>query len=241
MYRLRPENIGVILVRPAIAGNIGAVARAIKNFGFKHLILVAPQASPTHPEAIARASGADDILREAAIYDDLESAASNFHYLVGTTAKKRYKQTRYFPREIAPLLTAISQQNKIALIFGPERTGLTNTETIHCHTLITIPTAPIHPSLNLSHAVAVVLYELFTQVSQGISWCMPPLASTSQLEQMYEHLMNSLEKIGFVIGGPKGHTYRVLKRLLGKIPLTEADVKIIRGICHQIDWFANQK
>jgi len=242
MHRLRLENVGVILVRPAISGNIGATARVLKNFGLSSFILVDPQTSPSHPEAIARASGATDVLEKVVVYTDLETALAPFQYVVGTTSKKRYKKARYFPREIVPLLTAISQQNKIALLFGPERTGLTNVDLNYCHTLITIPTAPTHPSLNLSHAVAVVMYELFCQaIGGGISWSMPPLATATQLEAMYGHLIQSLSKIGFVLGGKKGHTYRVLKRLFSKIPLTEADVRIIRGICRQIDWFAQQK
>jgi len=242
MHRLRLENVGVILVRPAIAGNIGATARVLKNFGLSSFILVDPQTSPSHPEAIARASGATDVLEKVVVYTDLETALAPFQYVVGTTCKKRYKKTRYFPREIAPLLTAISQQNKIALLFGPERTGLTNADLNYCHTLITIPTAPAHPSLNLSHAVAVVMYELFCQaMGGGVSWSMPSLATAAQLEAMYGHLIQSLSKIGFVLGGEKGHTYRVLKRLFSKIPLTEADVRVIRGICRQIDWFSQQK
>jgi len=238
MHRLRLDSIHVILVGPAIAGNIGATARVLKNFGVKALILVKPEVSPLHPEALARASKAQDILYNTLVFDSLEEALAPFHYVVGTTARTRYKRSIVFPREIAPVLTALSCQNKIALLFGPERTGLTNEALDMCHSLITIPTAPEHPSLNLAQAVGVILYELFCHSLTGsVSQCLPRLATSQELEAMYRHLLEALSPVGFVVGGKKGHTYRVLKRLFSKIPLTESDVRVIRGICRQIIWY----
>lgn len=238
MHRLRLDSLHVILVRPAVAGNIGATARVLKNFGVKTLILVKPEVSPLHPEALARACKAQDILYKAAIFDSLEQALAPFHYVVGTTARRRYKRNMVFPREIAPFLTALSCKNKIALLFGSERTGLSNEALDMCHSVMTIPTAPEHPSLNLAQAVGVVLYELFCHTLTGsVSQCLPRLATSQELETMYSHLIEALSPVGFVLGGRKGHTYRVLKRLFNKMPLTASDVKVMRGICRQIIWY----
>ncbi|RKX64244.1 MAG: hypothetical protein DRP41_05110 [Thermodesulfobacteriota bacterium] len=242
MYSLKLDSFHVVLVAPAIAGNIGATARILKNFNINSLILVNPLASPLHPEALAHAKGAKDILSQASVFQDLRDAIAPFHYIVGTTARIRHKRPVLFLREILPFLTSLSQQNEIALVFGPERTGLTNEALDLCHSIITIPTSSKHSSLNLAQAVAVVLYELYYHHLEGrVAQALPPLAKTQELDKMYEHLINSLSKIGFVLGGEKKHTYRVMKRLFNKIPLTVTDMKVIRGICHQIDWFASVK
>ncbi|MCD6320412.1 MAG: RNA methyltransferase [Candidatus Desulfofervidaceae bacterium] len=238
MHRLCLESLNVVLVHPANAGNIGATARVLKNFGVKTLILVKPKVSPLHPEALSRACKAQDILYNAVVFNSLEDALAPFHYVVGTTARARYKRSVVFPREIASYLTALSGKNKIALLFGPERTGLTNKVLDMCHALVTIPTAPEHSSLNLAQAVGVILYELFYHsLTGGASQRLPRLATSQELEAMYKHLIEALSPVGFVLGGKRGHTYRVLKRLFSKIPLTESDVRVIRGICRQIIWY----
>jgi len=242
MYSLKLDRLHVVLVAPAIAGNIGATARILKNFNIKSLVLVNPLVSPLHPEALSRAKGAKDVLYQALVFQNLRDAIASFHYIIGTTARTRYKRPALFLREILPLLTSLSQKNEIALVFGPERTGLTNEALDLCHSIITIPTSSKHSSLNLAQAVAVVLYELYYHQIEGkVSQALPLLAKTEELEEMYKHLINSLSKIGFVLGGKKAHTYQVMKRLFGKLPLTVSDVKVIRGICHQIDWFASIK
>lgn len=241
MYFLRLSKFHVILVNPAISGNVGSVARILKNFGIDKLILVNP-VFYLRSEALARATNAKDILYKAILYSSLEEALASFSYVVGTTARVRYKRTVFSPREIAPFLTAISQENDIALVFGPERTGLKNTDLDLCQAIITIPTSSKHPSLNLALAVGIVLYELFCHaLGNGISYKLPRLATSKEVEAMYAHLINSLSKIGFVLGGERGHTYRVLKRIFSKIPLTSSDIKVIRGICRQIDWYVGKR
>ncbi|HDD35381.1 MAG TPA: RNA methyltransferase [Candidatus Desulfofervidus auxilii] len=236
MYSFCLSHLHVVLVHPAIAGNIGAIARVLKNFDVNSLILVNPT-SYLCREALNRATRAKDVLYKAYIYSSLKEAIAPFSYVVGTTARKRYKKISLSPREIAPFLTAISQENEIAIVFGPERTGLRNMDLELCQAIMTIPTSK-YSSLNLAMAVGIVLYELFGYAQKGsVSYKLSRLATSKQIEAMYAHLMTSLSKIGFVLGGEMGHTYRVLKRLFNKIPLTENDVKVIRGICHQIDWY----
>lgn len=236
MYSLNLPSLKLILVEPQIPGNVGAVARVLKNFGIKSLYLVRPY-SFLSKEALSRASRAEDILYRAKLFSSLEDAISDCEYIVTTTARKRYKVSTLAPREVAPLLSAISQNNRIGLVFGSERSGLKNKELLLGHISITIPTDTSHPSLNLAQAVGIVLYELFLQTRYGVSQKFPKLATGSQLNAMYAHLMDVLDKIGFVKKEGEEHTLFVIKRVFNKIPLEEGDVRVIRGICRQINWY----
>lgn len=242
MFSLRLDRIHVILVNPAIAGNIGAVARLLKNFDISSIILVNPSVSPLNPNALAQAREAKDIVYQASIFKDLKTALAPFNYAIATTTRRRYKRNKVFLKEILPFLISLSQKNEIALVFGPERTGLTNKDLDLCHSIITIPTSNLYPSLNLAQAVAIILYELYScSLIDNVLEELACLATVDQLEEMYEHLISSLAKIDFVLGGEKKRTYRILKRLFGKIFLTPNDIRIIRGICHQIDLFTSGK
>lgn len=241
MYSLNLSSLKLILVEPQTPGNVGAVARVLKNFGVKSLYLVKPH-SFLSKEAISRASKAEDILYQAKLFSSLEDAVSNCQYIVTTTARKRYKIPTLTPREVAPWLSAISQNNSIGLVFGPERSGLKNKELLLGHISITIPTNNTsYPSLNLAQAVGIVLYELFLQTRYGgVSQRFPKLATGSQLNAMYAHLMDVLDKIGFAKKEGKEHTLFVIKRVFNKIPLEEEDIQVIRGICRQINWYISK-
>ena len=239
MYTFNLSSLEIILVEPQIPGNVGAVARVLKNFGVNSLCLIRPCPFLTR-EAISRASKAEDILYRAKLFSSLEDALSNCQYVVTTTARRRYKISLLTPREIAPFLSAMSQENRIALVFGPERSGLKNEELALGHISITIPTDASYPSLNLAQAVGIVLYELFLQTKCGISQKFPRLATGAQLSAMYKHLMEVLDKIGFVQKGQEEHTELVIRRLFSKIPLEEKDIQVIRGICRQIDWYTSK-
>ncbi len=237
MYTLNLSSLKVILVEPQIPGNVGAVARVLKNFGVKSLYLVRPH-SFLSKEALSRASKAEDILYRAKLFSSLEDAITDCQYIVTTTARKRYKISTLMPRKVAPLLSAISQNNRIGLVFGPERSGLKNKELLLGHIFLTIPTDTSYSSLNLAQAVGIVLYELFLQTRYSVSQKIPKIATSSQLNAMYAHLMEILNKIGFVKKEGEEHVLFVIKRIFNKIPLEEEDVRVIRGICRQINWYA---
>ncbi|HLW70336.1 MAG TPA: RNA methyltransferase, partial [Candidatus Binataceae bacterium] len=154
------NNFTFVLFRPQSAGNIGAAARALKNMGFDDLRLVAP-GTMNQREAVAMAVHADDVLAGATTWPDLASALADCSVTVGTTSRRGgYRSTAQPLRAAALELAALSRSNKIAVIFGREDRGLTNRELKLCNRLITIPTAPEYPSLNLAQAVVVVAYEL---------------------------------------------------------------------------------
>jgi tRNA/rRNA methyltransferase len=155
----------VILVRPQMGENIGAVARAMANFSLSELRMVAPRDGWPNSRAFEVSSGATHILEQARIFPDFASATADFHQLYATTARPRDMEKRVVtPRQAASEI--VDSSARIALVFGPERTGLENAEVAQCDTIITIPTDPDFFSLNLAQSVIVVGYELFCQSSE---------------------------------------------------------------------------
>lgn len=151
-------SISFILVRPRYPGNIGQAARAIKNFGFDELALVAPAASPTHPDAIKLAVGAANLLKRATVYADLKVAIAPLHFLLGTS--RRFGRHRRNFVSLPELPSVLPKRGNVGILFGPEEKGLSNEEIACCHRVITIPSNPKFPSLNLAQSVMVVAYEL---------------------------------------------------------------------------------
>ena len=157
---LNKAHVSIILVRPQSPGNIGSVARVMRNMGFGRLVLVAPERFP-HPEARMMASGARDLLEAAAVHDTLAAATATCHWLAGTSARQRqHRNMPLTPRLLGDKLPALCQPYRVGLVFGPEDAGLTTAELDACHDLVAIPTSPEAPSLNLAQAVAVVCYEI---------------------------------------------------------------------------------
>ena len=156
------DKVYFILVAPAVAGNIGAAARAIKTMGFKHLVLISPKADHLSNEAKMLAHGSHDILENVIIYNSLEQALANVDFSIGTTAKNRTsKQDYYTSNQIRSLLEEkASMTKRVALVFGREESGLTNQELQICDIASSIPLQTKFPSLNLGQAVMLYAYEL---------------------------------------------------------------------------------
>jgi TrmH family RNA methyltransferase len=223
----------IVLVEPSHPGNIGAVARAMKNMGLEHLVLVGPRQFP-HSEAIARASGADDVLARARVVATLGEAIAGCGFIVATTSRVRDQYFRVADvREGAQRILAQSRRGPAAVLFGSERAGLTNEQLEGAHLLIRIPASDRYPSLNLAMAVQIVAYELFR--ARGIEIdtapAAGPLADPAEMEKLYEHLAQVLEEIDFrdrTQGGT--HLMARLRRLLQRAVLDRNEVNILRGI-----------
>ncbi len=191
------DQVAVVLFRPRLAENVGAVARAACNMGLTRLIVVQPQDLDFERMAMMATGPAVELLNRLEVYDDLPGALAPFQYVVGTTARLGGVRNTYFtPREMAVRLIELSAANDIALLFGPENFGLTNEELPYCHALVTIPTAECS-SLNLAQAVMVLAYELHTAVSARPHF-VPRLANTQETESMYAMLQETLLKINFI-------------------------------------------
>ena len=226
--------IRIVLVAPSHPGNIGAAARAMKNMGLTALVLVRPKLFPD-PEATARASGADDVLSGARVVASLPEALEGCWFVAATTSLERDQYFRVADvREAAARIVAQAQRSPAAVIFGAERTGLTNEELETAHLLIRIPANEAYPSLNLAMAVQLVTYELFRARGGHVPPGEPgaaPLASAQQMQRLFEHLAQVLEEIDFRDRTQSGtHLMSRIRRFLQRAELDANEVNILRGI-----------
>ncbi len=231
---MEPPEIRIVLVAPSHPGNIGAAARAMKNMALAQLVLVSPRQFP-HPEASARASGADDVLQAVRVVGSLGEALSGCGYVTATTARDRDQHFRVIDvRAAAARIVSEAQRAPAAVVFGAERTGLTNAELEAAHALIRIPASAAYPSLNLAMAVQLVAYELWRargEVAGASAPVTAPLASAAEMQQLFAHFAEVLEEIDFrdrTQGGT--HLMSRIRRLLQRAELDENEVHILRGI-----------
>jgi tRNA/rRNA methyltransferase len=238
---LKLTHIAIVLMEPQIPENIGSVARAMNNMGLSRLVLVKPERCDL-TRILRMATGSSiDIVEEMEVYEDLVSALSPYHYIVGTTARTGAQRPSLTdPHRLAHDLIPISKNNLVAILFGPEDRGLSNEHLRLCHTITTIPTASF-PSLNLSQAVMIVAYEIFLASRESTPQTLPRLANRFELEGMYDHLKDTLMKIGFINPQNPEHWMLNIRRFLSRLPLRAREVRIIRGICRQMDWYTGQR
>jgi TrmH family RNA methyltransferase len=226
-------SIRIVLVETSHPGNIGAAARAMKNMGLTELHLVRPELFP-HAEATARASGADDVLLRAKVHVRFEDAIADCGLIVGTSARQRYLQWELIePRECAIQIVAAANKNNVALVFGAERTGLTNVELSLCNLLVTIPTHPDYSSLNVAMAVQVLGYEIWMQSRPGApSQPEPdvPLATGDEMTRLFAHIEQVLNEIDFQDRTGNGFLMARIRRLFNREQVDQNEMNILRGI-----------
>ncbi|MFH0812331.1 MAG: RNA methyltransferase [Pseudomonadota bacterium] len=235
------ENFVIVLNHPMIPENIGAAARAASNMGIGGLIVVNPE--NLDPERILKMAThkAAYLIKRMKVFADLKEALSGFTYIVGTTARTgRGRRPVLTPREVATSLIQIAPQNQIALVFGSEDKGLTNQEIRLCHQLVKIPTAKFS-SLNLAQAVMIMSYEIFLARIGPFEKVCPPLATSQELELMYERVKEILVKISFIQPENPDHWMMNVRRFFSRIGLQANEVSLIMGICRQIDWFGKSR
>lgn len=239
-YKIDLDKIHIILVEPQIPENIGFVARAMTNMGLRHLHLVKPKKCDLSRVVKTATGPSIEVVEEMEVHDDLCSAIGPFHYVVGTTARTgSLRPALTDPRSLAQDLIDITQQNMVAILFGCEDRGLTNEDLKYCHTIATIPTSKF-ASLNLAHSVLLFAYEIFMASKEEEPREFPRMANKFELEGMYDHLKDVLTKIGFLDPQNPEHWLLNIRRFLSRMPLRARDVRIIRGICRQIDWYTDQ-
>jgi len=251
--KLRGLDWRIVLVRPRNPLNIGAAARAMANFGFEDLVVVAPY-TPVWQETRS-AVGAEHIVRQAEAVRDLQEAIRDRTLVVGATSGSR----RNLDRELLPLtrlpewLGNHPTANPAALLFGSEKTGLSNDDLSHCHVLVRIPTLPDCPSMNLGQAVAVCCYELACHgrlsrrgglarargitphpSTTGIHLSDP--ASIESLERVFDRAVRVLDQVGYLKPKSRAATLIKLRRQLLSRGLTNNDAKILGGALAQIEW-----
>lgn len=227
-------RIQIVLVETSHPGNIGAAARAMKTMGLSKLILVAPKKFP-HEEATFRAAGADDILKNTLVVSDLKQALQHCEWVIGTSVRfRKLSRPIYTPKTAAEKIYHTLDTN-IAIVFGRERTGLTNEELSLCHDQIFIPTDPDFSSLNVAAAVQIICYELRMQMLLGKNielknYTQDPLATADDVAGFYEHLRKTLLDLHFLdVKQPKRLMER-LQLLFNRAHLTVTELNILRGI-----------
>ena len=232
------SNIRVILVRPRGSGNIGSVARAMKNFGARELAIVG-QARTRSFWARAMAVHGRDILSDAKCYNTIREAIADCSLVVGTTCRSGlYRKHSQSLRELTTSMIAAAQNGKIALMFGPEDHGLSNKDLEHCQLLLTIPTHRDYPSLNVAQAAVICLYEIYVASLMNQQDAEIKRAQAEQIERLFDIMRNSLLKIGFLDSENPEHMLLAFRRIFGRAGLEEKDVRILTGMFRQIEWYA---
>lgn len=234
-------RIRVVLVGTQHPGNIGSAARAMKTMGLSRLVLVAPEKA-LNAEASALAAGADDVLAAAAdaTYATLADAVADCRLVLGCTARSRRIQLEEFTPRVAAqrILTEAATSAEVALVFGRERTGLTNEELQLCHFAVHIPANPDYSSLNLAAAVQVLSYELrMALLADAADSAGPtdserrdPPASHAEMEGFYTQLADTLDAIDFHKGRAPESAMRKLRRLFNRAGMDAREVRILRGV-----------
>jgi TrmH family RNA methyltransferase len=225
--------IRFVLFAPTHPGNIGSVARAMKTMGFHDLRLVRPPEEWLCGESRAMASGAQDVLHGARVTDTLAEALEGCGLVMAASARhRRIGCPEYDPRECAARIREAERSRPVAVVFGPERTGLSNDELDLCNAIVYIPGNPEYNSLNLSQAVQIIAYELRMTAppSRDLPPAESPIAGPADLELFYEHLERVLLRAGFLNPNNPRHLMRRLRRLFNRAMLDDNELNILRGI-----------
>ncbi len=238
------ENLAVVLNRPRYAGNIGSAARCAKNMGIRDVVVVDP--SDRDEEMIRKMAthAASDVVDKIRYESSLKEALAHFTYVVGTTARmggSHLRRSMVPSTELAEHIEPLSRNNRIALVFGSEDRGLSNTDLQMCHMIATIPVSESFKSINLSHAVMIVCYELFSWrgMDPPPAFSTPRLASSAELEGMYESLKDLFMEIDFINAENPDYWMVAVRNLFSRTGLYSRDVKIIKGICRQLGHHGN--
>lgn len=231
------QKVRIVLVNTSHPGNIGGAARAMKNMGLSQLYLVAPKEYPAD-KAVWRAAGALDVLDAAVVVETLDDAVADCGLVVGTSAReRRIPWPLVTPRECGERAVAEAGHHDVAIVFGREDRGLTNEELHKCNYHVHIPANPEYSALNLATAVQVLAYEVrmaWLTWKEGKAphfddWDQPP-AEHKALELYYQHLQETLERLGFLEPGNPRQTMTRLRRLYSRIRLDQMELSILRGM-----------
>jgi TrmH family RNA methyltransferase len=232
-------TLHVILHQPQDLVNIAHVVRAMKNFGFRDLRLVAPREYEAHRiEGIAHQT--HDLLRRVVLYESLEPAIADCVHVVGFTARGRSaKRNLQRPRGAADEILQAAEAGPVALLFGREDKGLSNEDLDRCHRIVTIPTDPGYASLNLAHAVVVMLYELaLARGDEERAFKAPRrqagAATVDEIERLFVDAEQALQAIEFFKVRDREHIMRTVREIVHRVPLDEREAKLLRAMAIEV-------
>jgi tRNA/rRNA methyltransferase len=223
-------DLRIVLVEPQEAGNVGAVARAMKNFGFDDLVIVGRH-PPLLPVAGWWASGADDLLERARFAATLQEAVADANLTVATTSMRGRTTAADF--DPAALAAQFAEGQTMALVFGREDSGLTREELALCHRTAAVPTNERFPTMNLAQAVCVFCFALSRMARPRTSRALAP---AGLVERMHERLESLLLETGFLQANNPDRIYDDIRAIFGRAALDEREATILLGLIHQIEW-----
>lgn len=233
---MAPPDPAVVLVRPRVPGNLGSVARAVKNFGVDDVRLIEPACHPDE-EAEMLSSGADDVLHEMRRHGTLLEAVAEFDAVVATSSLRGRAEQRWLSlRELPTFLASLPPEARVAYVFGPERSGLTEEERSRASATLTLPTDPSFPTMNLAHAAAVVLavHRAFAVPIGSVPAGEEDLASSRDVEAAIEHWDRALDAIGFYDTGHRDRSLRDWRRIAAGRPMAAREIAMLRGVANRI-------
>jgi len=239
------HNCRVVLVRPHYAGNLGATARVMHNFGLTQLVLVDGIANPIDDEARRLSTHGEFILQAARSIQNMDEAVADCVLVVATSARSAgvFRSTSSLPlRQIAPIMRCAMRKGPVAFVFGPEPSGLSNQEIDRWHYLLHIAGNPEYEALNLAQAVGICLYELNAcMLPEGdAAWEGGGPADFSEQDRMFEHLRRGLDAIHFLYGEKADALMHAMRHLIGRANPTPAEVKMLHGLARQMEWVATR-
>ncbi|HWH77071.1 MAG TPA: RNA methyltransferase [Candidatus Binatus sp.] len=234
------NNLRIVMVRPRGSGNIGSVARAMKNVGATELAIVGSARTESF-WARAMAVHGRDILQAAKCYSTIRESIADCNLVIGTTCRAGlYRSHSQTPRQLAPAISAAARTGKVALLFGPEDHGLSNKDLEHCQQLINIPASPEYQSFNVAQAVVICLYEVYVASLTPTADDGLVRAQAEDIERLFDIMRNALLKIGFLDSENPEHMLLAFRRIFGRTGLEDKDVRILTGMFRQIEWYAKE-
>jgi tRNA/rRNA methyltransferase len=226
-------RLRIVLVEPREAGNVGAAARVMKNFGFGELWIVGDHPE-LHPLAGWWASGAEDVVEAAHFAPTLHHALADAHLTIATTsARERTTAVDLNPVGVAQLLASMNDSQTLALVFGRENSGLTTEELKHCQRTAIIPTDPAFPTMNLAQSVGVFCYELSTTARAAVP---RELATAAMIQRLHDRAQALLVEVGYLRGDNPDRIYDDVRLIAARAGLDAREVTILLGIIHQMEW-----
>ena len=228
------NKFGFILVKPQLGENIGAWARSMKNFGFNKLHIVEPKINFPNHKAKATSVGAYDIINKAKVYSNVENAVSKFNLIVSLSARRRDINKKHISLKYFQKILANKRNLNIGLMFGPEASGLSNKDLSFSNYILQIPTSPKFKSLNLSHSLTLICYEIFKTLNKkNISKKSNNLkiSSKSKISSLVSHLKNLLEKKDFFVPEEKKHSMIInINNLIYRLEPNDKELRILASI-----------
>ena len=228
------SNFGFILIKPQLSENIGACARSIKNFDFTNLIIVSPKNSVLNPKVKATSVGAYDIIKRAKIYDTVERAIEKFNIIVSLSARKRDINKRHISMNSLDKLIRSNKNKKIGFMFGPEASGLSNKDLSFSNYILQIPTSKNFKSLNLSHSLTLICYEIFKILNYSKFKKNTKSIKTStkgQISALLTHLINLLENKEFFMPTEKKQSMLLnIHNLIYRLEPSDKELRIFASI-----------